>query len=458
MMGQLASLCLTSSLNAADQSRVLILAGDGNPRWRETTPEFRRILDATGRFDTHVCECPSGLSQALLKDVRLVIDDGAGVERGSDAGKALAEFVASGNGLVITQGGLLSSRAASEIWPAALKNRDVPPVGFLELNTSKPQHPILMGLASSTRIADAMPTVVSQGDDARVIAAVRRSNSSAGRSESVPAIVVGRHGKGRTACFIIGHDASAVHEPAYIVSFARACEWAATGNVTLPSDFDPDRRNDRAVKTLLVTGGHDHETEFYSLFAGNKDLDWTPVDTSANAFQKDIRNKYDVLILYDFTRDMDETHKKNLRDYVESGKGVVVLHHALLNFQTWKWWSEDVVGGRYRLQREGEHPSSSVKNDQQIFVTPAIDHPVLAGIRPFHIVDEAYKSLFMSERIKPLLTTDNATSDVNLAWIGPCTSSRVVAIQLGHGHSAFGHPSYRKLVHNAVLWAAGRTP
>jgi type 1 glutamine amidotransferase len=32
-----------------------------------------------------------------------------------------------------------------------------------------------------------------------------------------------------------------------------------------------------------------------------------------------------------------------------------------------------------------------------------------------------------------------------------------VAIQLGHGHSAFGHPSYRALVHNAVLWAAGKT-
>jgi type 1 glutamine amidotransferase len=62
----------------------------------------------------------------------------------------------------------------------------------------------------------------------------------------------------------------------------------------------------------------------------------------------------------------------------------------------------------------------------------------------------------MSPKIRPLLTTDNPTSDVNLAWIGPCRTSRVVAIQLGHGHSAFGHPSYRTLVHNAVRWAAGK--
>ena len=80
-----------------------------------------------------------------------------------------------------------------------------------------------------------------------------------------------------------------------------------------------------------------------------------------------------------------------------------------------------------------------------------------AGLTPFHIQDEAYKNLRMSPKIRPLLTTDNPTSDVNLAWVGPLEGSRVVAIQLGHGPSAFGHPSYRALVHNAVLWAAGKT-
>jgi type 1 glutamine amidotransferase len=43
-----------------------------------------------------------------------------------------------------------------------------------------------------------------------------------------------------------------------------------------------------------------------------------------------------------------------------------------------------------------------------------------------------------------------------VAWISPYTKSRVVYIQLGHGHGAFGHPSYRTIVHNAVLWADGR--
>ncbi len=212
-----------------------------------------------------------------------------------------------------------------------------------------------------------------------------------------------------------------------------------------------------AVKGLLITGGHDHEAAFYTIFDGYKDLDRLPVVTSATAFKTDLRGKYDVLIMYDFSRDLDEASKKNLKDFVESGGGVVVLHHALLNYQNWAWWTDQAVGGSYRLSRSGEEPSSSVKNDQQISVTPALEHPVTAGIGPFHITDETYKSMRMSSKIRPLLTTDNPTSDSSLAWIGPDDRYRVVAIQLGHGHTAFGNPSYRSLVHNAVLWASGKT-
>ena len=35
---------------------------------------------------------------------------------------------------------------------------------------------------------------------------------------------------------------------------------------------------------LVITGGHDHETAFYTLFDGYKDLAWMPVASSATAF------------------------------------------------------------------------------------------------------------------------------------------------------------------------------
>ena len=210
------------------------------------------------------------------------------------------------------------------------------------------------------------------------------------------------------------------------------------------------------VRALLITGGHDHEASFYSLFDGYKDLGRVPVSSSDIAFQSDLRGKYDVLIMYDFSRDLNETSRKNLRDFVEGGKGIVVLHHALLNYQKWPWWYEDVVGGSYRLQKEGDNPSSSYKGDQQINVAPEGKHPITAALKPFQALDETYKNMWISPRVRPLLITDNPNSDRLLAWIGPCATSRVVAIQLGHGPTIFSNPEYRTMVHNAILWSAGR--
>jgi type 1 glutamine amidotransferase len=225
----------------------------------------------------------------------------------------------------------------------------------------------------------------------------------------------------------------------------------------LPADSGQSASNAEPVRALLITGGHDHETSFYSLFDGYRDLARIPVASSATAFQSDLRSKYDVVVMYDFSRELDEKGMKNLRDFAESGKGIVVLHHALLNYQKWNWWYQDLVGGSYRLAREGDIPSSTVKNDQDISVTPAGQHPITAGIAPFHIVDETYGRMWISPQVKPLLTTDNPNSSQVVAWVGPHEGSKVVAIQLGHGPTAFSHPSYRALVHNAILWAAGRT-
>ena len=54
--------------------------------------------------------------------------------------------------------------------------------------------------------------------------------------------------------------------------------------------------------------------------------------------------------------------------------------------------------------------------------------------------------------------TDSPSSDRAVAWISPYPRSRVVYIQLGHGHTSYYHPVYRALLHNAILWGAGRTP
>jgi type 1 glutamine amidotransferase len=428
--------------------RALILSGEGPRGPGAATPVLRCILADSGRFDVRVCESTDGLTAATLTPFDLVVV-ATGLARGGETEKAVVAFAAAGKGLVITR----ETLDPAGDWPLTSRGGPRRPVRFLDVKMARPDHPIVQGMGAAFRTPDSVPGGLAASPGAEVLATVD------GEGGTVPVLAASSLGKGRVVALALGCDPSAMHEmhePTFRAALARAGEWVASGAITLPASPRPPGPSAGAVRALLITGGHDHEAAFYALFDGHKDIDWLPVDTAANAFKKDLCGRYDVIIMFDFTRDLDDVGKRNLRDFVEAGKGVVVLHHALLNYQTWAWWSEDVVGGRYRLRREGDSPSSTVKNEQEIYATPAGPHPVLEGIGPFHITDEAYKNLYMSPRIKPLLTTDNSTSDVNLAWIGPCETSRVVAIQLGHGHSAFGHPSYRTLVHNAVLWAAGR--
>jgi type 1 glutamine amidotransferase len=456
---------------SASRLKVLLLSAGGERAGHATAPVLRRILAESGRFDVRICESPAGLTGRMLADFDVVVDDYAGPPLGSETEATIAGFVEAGKGLVVTHGALASAsglrppgdesaaiglKARTAIpgaWPVVAAGVSETPVGFFQVKIGESEHALVRGLSGGFRTADAiLPGLMIT--PLAVVLATARVDVDGGAAKEEPVLVASSYGKGRVLVFALGHDPSAMHEKELIAAFARGTEWAATGTVTLPASLNPFARNAGAVKALMITGGHDHEVAFYSLFDGHKDLDWMPVMTSAEGFKNDLRRRFDVVIMYDFSRDLDDQGKKNLREFVESGGGVVVLHHALLNYQSWPWWSEEVVGGRYRLSREGASGSSSVKNDQQIYVTPKSDHPITAELGPFHITDEAYKNLWMSPKIRPLLTTDNPTSDTILAWLGPTERFQVVAIQLGHGHSAFDHPAYRALVHRAVLWAA----
>jgi type 1 glutamine amidotransferase len=455
----------TSPRSAEPALRVLILSGRGAHNWRTSTPFLRRLLTETGRFNVWACETPSGLTSLTLADFDVLVDDGGSPEAGSDGDKAIAAFVASGKGLVLTHGALRSSgyrldgkhgeRSAPPYWPAVASPNTETAAHFFQMKITQTEHPVVQGMRGH-RGADAPFHGLTLRPGVEVIAVAHDETPSASPAKDAPLLIASSHGKGRVLCCALGHDLAAMRAAEFIATFARGTEWAATGTVTLPPDLGLAQPHADAVRALLITGGHDHETSFYSLFDGYRDLARMPVMSSSTAFQNDLRGKYDVLVMYDFSRDLSETGKQYLRAFVESGKGIVVLHHALLNYQEWPWWYEEVVGGSYRLRREGLVPSSTVKNDQEIAVTPAGEHPITRALGRFQVHDETYRNMHFSTRIRPLLTTDNPTSDPCLAWIGPCTTSRVVAIQLGHGPTIFRHPSYRTLVHNAILWSAGR--
>ena len=219
--------------------------------------------------------------------------------------------------------------------------------------------------------------------------------------------------------------------------------------------FQPPPRDPDAVRALLVTGGHDHDISFYSVL-DTADLD-VLVDPYPNAFSTAVREGTEVVVLYDMPAEMTPDQRRNLRAFVEGGGGVVALHHAIAGRTGWRWWWDEVIGGRYLTSPEEGQPASTYQHDVDMRVTVVAEHPVTAGVAsPFQILDETYKGMWISPANTVLLTTDAPTSDGPVAWVSPYPRARVVFIQLGHGREAHLHPAFRRLVRNAVRWAVNR--
>jgi type 1 glutamine amidotransferase len=209
------------------------------------------------------------------------------------------------------------------------------------------------------------------------------------------------------------------------------------------------------VRVELVTGGHSHELSFYSVFEGNPEFR-VNVNPHPLAFTGDMRKGVDVLVLYDMVDVNEEPRRKNLRDFLEAGKGLVVLHHAVIDNQQWPWWYEEITGGRYFLNAEGSQRASTYQHDVPLKVRAPAKHSITAGLEDFAITDEVYNFMWRSPKTQVLLEADRPEGEKAVAWIGPWEKSRVVVIQLGHGKEAHENASYRKLVRNAILWSAGR--
>jgi type 1 glutamine amidotransferase len=186
-------------------------------------------------------------------------------------------------------------------------------------------------------------------------------------------------------------------------------------------------------------------------------MTWDHETTTESAFRRDVRDRYDVLVLYDMPATLSAAGRANLQAFAEGGKGIVVMHHALCSHNDWDWY-RDLVGARYQIEGQPGRPASTYKHDETMPIAVARPHPVTRGIALTQIYDETYKGMWFAPTNTVLLTTTHPLSDGPLAWISGYAPSRVVAIQPGHGREAHVDPGYRALVRNAILWSAGRLP
>jgi type 1 glutamine amidotransferase len=210
------------------------------------------------------------------------------------------------------------------------------------------------------------------------------------------------------------------------------------------------------VRALVLTGGFEYPTRFYDVLESDPGAAWTHV-TSEAGLTREALDQHDVLVLYYLSRAErpDGELEQRLRAFLESGKGLVVVHSALGSWNGWQWWRE-VVGGAYRMKAGGEGPASKAEVDQRIAARVLGDHPVTRGVDDFTFLDETYRDLSLSPSNQVLVATDGTASDDPLVWVSAYRPARVVVIQPGHARPVMDHPSYRRLVRQAIRWAARR--
>jgi len=465
--------------------RVLIITGETDlpyHDWRITTPFLREVLRNTGRFEVKVLEEPCALNAKALAGYEALVLNYNGPRWGEEAEAAVEEFVRSGKGMIAIHGvsyGVFYGQVFKQRWTkppgsgpgwAAYADlmgvtwkpenighsaRHVFPMKWLDRG-----HPIARGLQPAFLANDELYHRMDHKPNVRVLAAAYSDPQLGGTGKEEPIIWTVPFGSGRVVHMTLGHDLSSMVQPGFVATFARGTEWAATGEVTLPASLraHPEPRQD-AVRVLVATGGHPYPAAFYSLFEGYDDMRWSHATSQPQAFPPDMKGRWDVVVLHDMYETIGEQERASLQEFVESGKGVVSIHHSIVDYTSWPWWYEQVIGGKYFTEAAGGHAKSAFREGVEVIVRPVkgmARHPVLRGVGPIVVRDEVYRGMWHSPKITVLMDTDHPENDPPVVYLGPHHRARAVYIQLGHDAETFRHPGYRQLVHNAILWSAGR--
>lgn len=480
----LAALAAAASAQTAP-TKVLILTGDSDEPyhdWRATTGAIQEILARTAKFETRVVEEPRGLTGASLQGYDAVLINYNGPRLSAAMEKSIEEFVRGGGGLIAFHlcsygewfgmqftGGKWQSGPAPgwAEYPKMIGMNWAPEkIGHARrwtflVDWQDKAHPIAAGLDSPWMANDELYHRFDLMPDSHVVAGAFSPPEIGGANQREPLAWVKPYGKGRVFYTTMGHDTMAFYQPGMRNLFARGIEWAATGKVTIPPiDWHKTDRGPNPVRALAVTGGHGYPVEFYQMMNSLKGVTWTHAATEREAFSRPLEDRFDVVILHDMRETTSENARARLKAFVEAGKGVISLHHAIVDYTDWPWWYEEVIGGKYYTKAVPGHAASTYKEDIDFLVAPATGkqrHPVLAGVGPLYVNDELYKGMWHSEKIDVLMTTDHPLSDAPVVYAGPNPKARALHIRLGHSAHTFNHPGFQKLMSNAVEWVAGRS-
>jgi type 1 glutamine amidotransferase len=218
------------------------------------------------------------------------------------------------------------------------------------------------------------------------------------------------------------------------------------------------------LRVQYTTGSHTVPLEQYQMFDDPMfgDLDTWILPHPHPFDQLNRADGPEVVVLGDYmTGGWPEDDRAEMQKYLDSGKGLVVLHHSVGDNQTWPWWYENVMGGALLQMELPGKVRSGLKQFPRQRLTPVGNHPILRGVEPFELPpDELFYNMWFSPKAQVLLRSDDPdlkkVNDGAIAWLGVHPKARVVCWQSGHTPFVNGDPRYRKIVHNMILWAGGK--
>lgn len=256
----------------AEDLSVLLIDGQNNHRWQETTPLIKQTLEGCGRFTVDVLTAPSrggDMSEfsPTFTDYDVVVSNYNGEPWSEKTQQAFEEFVSGGGGFVSVHaadnsfpkwdaynrmigvggwGGRSEKDGPYVRWKEDQKRftRDLSPgrggshgrrVPFVVV-VRDGDHPITKGLPGSWMQTNDELYAQLRGpaENMHVLATGFSDRSTGGSGEHEPLLMSIHFGQGRVFHTTLGHDTDAMRGVAFQVSLQRGTEWAATGKVTLP--------------------------------------------------------------------------------------------------------------------------------------------------------------------------------------------------------------------------------
>lgn len=447
--------------------KVVIVTGIDYPghKWKETAPALAAELRKDSRLQVDVVEQPEFLAAEKLRQYSVVVLHFMNWETpdpGEPARQNLARFVREGGGVVAVhfacgafQGWPEFEKIVGRVYDPKMRPHD--PYGAFQVTMAEADHPITRGL-KPFEITDELYTCLAGDLPVQVLA---EAKSKVDNKNYAMAFIL-KYGQGRVFHCPLGHDVGAITNPGAAELFRRGTAWAAglapvagtkTKKVVFlagkPSHGPGTHEWDQAAR--LVKERFQQATNIEPLQIDVYDNGW-PQNAAA-------LDGADAIVFFADGRDMhplvDPGRLAKIRELAKRGTGLVFLHYSIdppsgaqQDLMNW-------MGGSYE-------PGFSQNPVNVVKVTPAGNsHPITRGCSGYVLEDEWYFDIRFrpnDANVVPVMTgklPPREPKDKVLAWAYTRPDGgRGFGFAGGHYTDNWRMEPFRKLVMNAILWAA----